>query len=569
MQRSYQGGRVLINDLGFYSKRYLKIKTKDKLLVPLKFNKFQYELSDIVDDLKNQNKPIRIIVLKARQIGISTWGSSYLFHDSVSNKYTKSMMIADDSDNTNNIFNMHKVFYDNIPDEIRPMIRYSNAKTLSFENPNNEQRQTYPGLMSQIVCETGGKATAGRSGTLQNLHITEYAFWRNAADVTSGLLQAVPYIPGTFVLMESTANGMGGEGLEFFNKWKAAEAGESEYQPVFFPWWDHYEYELPVTNDFTLTAYEKELMKIYPAITKEKLAWRRFKIKNEMGSALLSPEDQFRQEYPSCPEEAFLVSGRPAFNLDAIKSDIENYKNRPYKQVSFDGFGNPYDDKHGNFKIYWPPNPNEAYAIGADVAEGLETGDFSAATVIDRQYRVVATYHGHTDPDLFGQELCKLGEYYNKAVLAPEVNNHGHATIAKIKSLKYLNIYKREIKEETADKMTLKLGWQTNRKTKMKMLDDFAACYRDKVIQIPDIDLLRQMTEVTINETGDIALGGKDRVVAVCIAIQAIDQAPVGNLEVGYSENEPGMGKILYGENKAMPFKERWARYRQMENNDE
>ena len=194
-----------------------------------------------------------------------------------------------------------------------------------------------------------------------------------------------------------------------------------------------------------------------------------------------------------------------------------------------------------NVKIYKEPNPNEVYAIGADVAEGLETGDFSSAFVINKELEQVASYHGHCDPDLFGRFLCRLGQHYNSALLAPEVNNHGFTTLSVIKNAQYPHVYFRMVKEEMSDAYTKKLGWNSNMKTKTKMLDDFVGAYRDHSIQINDVDLLREMLSVTIESDGGVNLNGKDRVVAAAIALQAINQA----ISEGFEAYVPGKNKKM------------------------
>jgi hypothetical protein len=182
-------------------------------------------------------------------------------------------------------------------------------------------------------------------------------------------------------------------------------------------------------------------------------------------------------------------------------------------------------------RIYDAPKADRKYAVGADVAEGIESGDFSTAFVIDSDLNQVASFHGHLDPDLFGKLLCKIGAHYNNAILAVEVNNHGHATMAKMKDLNYPNIYYRMVLDELTNEMTQKLGWQTNVKTKMRMLDNFVAAWRDDCINIKDADLLREMLSVIVLPTGDIELTGKDRLVSACIALQAISQITLGKFK--------------------------------------
>ena len=183
------------------------------------------------------------------------------------------------------------------------------------------------------------------------------------------------------------------------------------------------------------------------------------------------------------------------------------------------------EDSRGRLKIFHNPNPSHTYAIGADVALGIDGGDYSTAFVIDKDLRQCASWHGHIDPDLFGKMLCRLGEHYNKALLAPEVNNMGHTTLSKIKELGYGNLYTRFIEDERADKRTKKLGWQTNTKTKMDMLNGLVSAYRDGLIEVNDLDLLKEMLTLTIDPDGDVNLNGKDRVVSACIALEAIKQA--------------------------------------------
>ena len=365
---------------------------------------------------------------------MSTFCTSYIYHKCATLSYKKGTIIADDADNTNNLFNMIKKYYDFFPPKVRPHKRYSNRKAIVFENPSDEIRESDrpQSLFSRIEVETAKKARAGMSGTIQYLHCSEFAFWDNAASVVTSMFQSVPYERETAIFIESTANGMGGKGEEFYNRWQAAEAGDSSFIPIFLPWYDEPAYQLPIVGEFIPTEIESDYMRRFNIITPEKLMWRRYKIANEMGSALMSPVDQFKQEYPAYPEEAFIASGRTVFDVEQVVEDIERIKNVTFKRGEFDGEGRFHERSNGAYKLYGNKDSRATYAIGADVAEGLETGDFSAAFAIDRAMEQRLSYHAHIAPDLFGKELCKMGDYFNKALLAPEINNHGHATMAAI-----------------------------------------------------------------------------------------------------------------------------------------
>jgi len=245
------------------------------------------------------------------------------------------------------------------------------------------------------------------------------------------------------------------------------------------------------------------------------------------------------------------------FNPEQIIEDLAALDKTPISG-EFNGNGEFIQDKNGRYKLFESVVPKKKYAIGADVSEGLEGGDYSTMFGIDKEYNQIFSFLGHLDPDVFGNEMCKVGKHYNNALLAPERNNHGHATIAKIKSNEYPNIFLRIKKETRADEVTHKLGWETNRKTKMHMLDDFVELYRDGALKIKDKDLLKEMLTLIVESDGDVVLNGKDRTVAACIAIQAIKQQVSGD----FKAHIPGeTEETIFGEKSVMPLKDRIKHY--------
>ena len=537
-------GRKNLLDLIFYALNFLKILTKSATLVPFKFNSFQDEFTRIVKEEEAAGRPVRIIVLKCRQVGGSTWGVAYIFHKIATSFFKKAVVIAHDQDSTNNLFNMCKRFWDYLEPRVRPMKRYSNEKALVFENPEETTRDENPGLRSSINVENANNMTAGRGSTIHHLHCSEVAFWRKAGTVVTGLFQSVPYEPGTSIVIESTANGIAGEGQEFYEMCMKAMRGEGVFKFIFCKWTHNPEYEIEPPPGFTLTEYEQELVKLHPELTERKLAWRRYKIENEMGSTAMDPEDQFKQEYPLTPEEAFLSSGRPVFNSEKIHADIERTRNIPFKRGDLVS-GRLVDNSRGSVRIFKSANEGTRYAIGADVAEGLESGDYSTMTVLDKNFEQVASYHGHTHPDLFGADMIKMGMLYNEAILAPEVNNHGLTTLTHLTNKNYKFIYMRQVFDERTKEYTAKAGWQTNIKTKILMLDEFVAAYREGTIKINDVELLQEMATLTLNPDGSVDLNGKDRVVSFCIALQTVKQLPANTLGAFESSSEKVTFKSL------------------------
>lgn len=514
-----------LHDLGDYQSRFLQLVNKAGLRQSFDANIYQRKLNEMA--ARNRNKPWRVLVLKCRQIGATTWGSSFIYHKTATQFDKNALIIADSDENSSGIFEKCKNYYAWSVPAIRPMKRYSNEKALLFNNPDQTKDD---GLNSRISIATAGNMAAGRSKTIQYLHASEFAYWQNASQLTTGLFQSVPMLDNTAIIIESTANGVSGKGEEFYNRCMKALDGDKSFDFVFFDWKENPEYEIDPGPDFIMTDEEKELAARYPLYTPRKLMFRRYKIASEMGSALINPVDQWNQEYPDTPTHAFISSGRPVFEGEKLHGLISIARNTFNYRARFDAVSLVKDTK-GEITIFKEPSKGEVYAIGADVAEGLEGGDFSTAYVLNKKMEIVATYCAHEDPDKFGALLVRLGKHYNNAILAPEVNNHGHAVIAAIKNLEYYYVYKRDVKEELGRELTYKIGWQTNTKTKMLMLDELVATIRDGSL-VPCCEaVLREMLTLSIESDGNITLNSKDRVVALAIALQAIKQVGSSDLK--------------------------------------
>lgn len=530
----------LKNDTRFYIENFLKIRNKKSKLVPFKYNTAQEIFEGIIQDTEKKGRLHRYIVLKARQLGISTYSTARMFKDTATNEYVNTMIIAHEDKATQNLFNMSKLYFENLPPSIMPMKKYSNEKALVFENPTNDEveKQKNPGLRSKITVATAGTSETGRSGNIKNLHVSEMAFFPNPENTMTALLQSVPDEPETIVVIESTANGVGGY---FYDMWNDAVDGKSDYIPIFLPWFTDPEYtrkfydaeeekefismvEFKYRNTSGNYVYTEEyLLKKQFNLTYEQLNWRKFTIANKCGGSL----DIFKQEYPSTPEEAFIASGRPRFELKTVKqyelNAIEPIKigflNRQGKSinVTFE------DNEKGWVKVFKEPIPNHYYVIGADVAEGLSTGDYSVGVVLDEECDVVCLWRGHIDPDLFGKQLVAMGYYYNEAYIIAEVNNHGLTTIKSILDEDYYNIYYSLSFDKIANEMTKKVGWQTNSKTKPMAIDKLAEFIREFLVGIPSIEIIKELYSYVIDDKGRTnAQQGSydDCVMALAIAVQ-------------------------------------------------
>lgn len=466
--------RRLKNDFSYYSEKLLKIRTKAGKLTKFKVNAMQQKIDVTIEKLKSENKPVRIIILKYRQGGASTYSEGKIFQSTTMNKMMNSLIVAHEEDASTNLFNMSKLFYDELPEGLKPMRKASNAKELVFENPtlNSEEKKKNPGLRSKIKIASANNLGAGRSSTIHNLHASEVAFWRDASRTMLALMQAVPNSPNTMVILESTADGVGGY---YYDEWQRAKNGESDFVALFFAWFEEPEYRMPAPEGFELTQDELELKKLYN-LDDEQLVWRRWCISNNCGG----DAELFKQEYPSNDIEAFLVSGRPRFDIPTLMQYLDQCVDGERGNLERHGSEIKFiPDPKGYIEIWERPKESKMYGIGGDPARGLITGDYSTGPVYDENENMVALWHGHMDPDLFADQLELLGLYYKEAVMAIEENNHGLAVLNRLKE-SYYNLYKRTTHDKATDTEKEQLGWWTSEKTKALAIDNLARLIRTR-----------------------------------------------------------------------------------------
>jgi len=178
-----------------------------------------------------------------------------------------------------------------------------------------------------------------------------------------------------------------------------------------------------------------------------------------------------------------------------------------------------------SFQQWRKPERDYQYVIGADVAEGLEHGDYSCLQVVCLQTNEqVAEWHAHIDADLFGEEIAKVAWYYNRALIAVEVNNHGLTTNKALQRLNYPKLYIRhELDGKTVyQNRQTKIGWLTTKASKPLMIDELSMALRQGLV-VNDKNTIGELLTYTRNEKGQ--MGGSpfdDRVIALAIANQML-----------------------------------------------
>ena len=503
-----------------YIESCLKIKTKSGTVVPFRLNDAQRKLYAVAKKQQDAGKPVRLIILKARQLGFSTLTEGLIFHACATRRNVNALIVAHREDATANLFRMSKLFYDELPAPVKPMLRASNAQELVFENPSKlrSEREARPGLRSRIRCATAGGRGIGRSDTLQCVHLSEYAFWPDGADgkasTLAGILQAVPSLPGTMVVIESTANGF----EDFKERWDAAVAGENDFEPVFFAWFENPDYSMPVVPGTEWTPEERELRDAY-RLTDGQLQWRRWCIANNCGGSL----DMFRQEYPASPGEAFLHSGTGVFDNEQIVLRLERLPSPAGRGEFTDGEWT--ESETGAITLYELPEEGVPYVLGGDTAG--EGSDYFTAIVIDNvSGRIAAKLRQKYSEPEYVRQIYALGRFYNDALVAIETNFSTYP-VMKLQEMEYPNQYSREREDTYTRQMRKSYGFRTDRQSRPRAIANLVEVFSSHPEWFTDRELLEEMLTFCYNEDHrPEALAGKhdDLVMGAAITYAARHQ---------------------------------------------
>lgn len=476
-----------------YIENCLKIKTKSGAVVPFRLNDAQRKLYAVAKRQQDAGKPVRLIILKARQLGFSTLTEGLIFHSCATRENVNALIVAHREDATANLFRMSKLFYDELPKPVKPMLRASNAQELVFENHSKlrSEREAKPGLRSRIRCATAGGRGIGRSDTLQCVHLSEYAFWPDGADgkasTLAGILQAVPSMPGTMVVIESTANGF----EDFKERWDAAVAGENDFEAVFFAWFENPEYAMPVVPGTEWTPEERELRDAYQ-LSDEQLQWRRWCIANNCGGSL----DMFRQEYPASPGEAFLHSGTGVFDNEQIVLRMERLPSPAGRGEFTDGEWT--ESETGAITLYELPEEGVPYVLGGDTA-GEGSDYFTAIVINNATGRIAAALRRQYSEPEYVRQIYALGRYYNDALVAIETNFSTYP-VMKLQELEYPNQYAREREDTYTRQMKKSYGFRTDKQSRPRAIANLVDVFSTHPEWFTDRELLEEMLVFCYNE---------------------------------------------------------------------
>lgn len=487
-------------------------------MVLMRLNRPQRRVLALLEEQRRGERPLRLIMLKARQWGGSTLVQMYMaWIQLVLKRNWNSLICGHLLQTSAAIKGMYTRALRNYPKHLSGDGERPKLKT--FEGSRNVQQLS--GSESLIITGTAQNQDAIRGYDVKMAHLTEVAFWpvstlHNPEDVIRSISGTVPLEPLTLLVIESTANGVG----NFFHKeWIRAMAGQSDKQPVFVPWTEIAIYRQPVSDVAKLVGeldnYEKRLWE--DGCTLEMINWYHHKRREYPTQNLMAAE------FPTTDTEAFMATSRNLFPAEWIKrmtttTTVPLYKGDMVAKgtLSLEGVDFIENDS-GLMKVWKKPATNAVarnrYMVVVDVGGSTERSDWSVIAVIDRRVgddfidkdrlpEVVAQWRGHTQHDVLVWKAAQIARYYHNALLVFESNTLecesmvGDTLLNKIK-IAYHNVFHR-----MSEGGGYKPGFHTNPKTKSSAVYNLLAYVRDGAYIENDQDAVNEMANYELQPRG-------------------------------------------------------------------
>lgn len=496
--------KKILSSPKLYIESFLKIADKNGKVIPFKLNPQQ---DQFIENMSKYN-----VILKSRQLGFSTLTCAMSIFVACTRPNTTSLLLSYSIDSANGIFDKLKQIYYDMPEVLKPALQNNNKKELKFDNG------------SKIVVATCGNKDVARGLTLNGIvHISEMAFMKDTIEKQLLAIEQAVSSDGV-IIVESTANG-----LNFFNEfWEKAENEISLYKPFFFSWiddkvmfkeeynqfvevWKGRHGNLPKVEE--LDSTEKDLYDKGASI--DQIVWRRLKISN-------SSEEQFKQEFPSNPTEAFLTTGNGIFDVNYIaerlryiNKHIKKPKDLPKSIINYYG---------RSFFIWQKPIKGEKYYCGVDTAEGLRQ-DYSVVEVLNQDGEQVAEFRSNTiKPYEFAEVVNDIGRYYNNAYLVVEKASSGHSVLDRLRhDYRYLNMHKHK-EYDARGRRKKKIGFVTSSQTKTMIINDLVEAIETGQLLINSKFVLEEMKVFVADGNKMGAMKGRhdDTIMSIAMALHGI-----------------------------------------------
>lgn len=509
---------------------YIKPKGEGGTDVLFRLNRPQRKLIEKYERRRLQNKPIRLILLKARQWGGSTATQIYMAWLQLVHKVgLNSLIVAHVKDTSTEIKDMFKKLIEAYPVEylyrLGEAYDENESKMVNVGTSGNISR--IPQRNCKIKIGTAEKPDSARGGDYNLVHCSEVALWKKTegkspAQIVRSACSGITLKPYTMIVYESTANGTG----NFFHReYVDAKAGKSQFESLFIAWFEIEIYSIPFQSiadkiAFAQWLYDNRENYVAASSREESGAylWRLWQYGATLEAIHWYIEERRKytdhgdmaSEYPSDDIEAFTFSGSHVFNNE----DIEQFRAgcKPPRMIG-EIYGRAETGKlclqnlrfrkedAGKLWIWQDVEPDEdeivkhRYLVVVDVCKGhTKRADYSVITVIDRLYMIdcdkptiVAQWYGHIDMDLLAWKAAQIAKYYEDALLVIESNTletnntKGDAEfILRLIREEYENLYARkQSAEDIRDGVERKYGFHTNVATKPVIINNLKTVVRE------------------------------------------------------------------------------------------
>lgn len=485
-------------DFEYWASKCVIIKDKTTGAdIPFTLNGPQRKVLAQLEADRLDGRPLRMIILKARQWGGSTLVQLYMAWIQITQKENwNSLICAHVKDTASTIRGMFTKMLDRYPAEY-----WEGESTPAFRTFERT-------LNTRIIQGRGCKVTVGssenqdavRGNDYSMAHLSEVAFWKDTAlssprEFIRAVCGGINSTPLTMIVLESTANGIGNY---FHKEWLRAKTGESDKRAVFVAWYEIEIYRKSVSDVGKLwkSLDEYELGLWERGLTLEMIQWYHDK------RAEYQSREQMHAEYPTTDEEAFISTEHNVFNHEDVENmrsdccaaveigEITGDKNSGEQSLDNLRF---LESAQGGMKIWAQPEHRRSerrYVVGVDVGGRSHSSDWSVIVVIDRcggvdglTPEVVAQWRGHCDHDILAWKSVQIGRYWNNALVVFESNTfeseniEGDPALYILSQVKrfYPNIYHRRVDEGGGKK----IGFHTNRATKSMIISGLIALVRE------------------------------------------------------------------------------------------
>ena len=476
----------LRHDFEFWAATAIRIKHKTRPeMVPFVLNRAQLHVLRVLESDRLAGRPIRMILLKARQWGGSTLIQFYMaWIQCIHRKFWNSVIIAHVKDSAAGIRGMYSRALDDYPEEhwpdgVRPEFR-------CYERSQNVRM--IAGRDCRVTIGSYENLDAIRGSDISMAHISEMAFFtdtgnKSPEDCVRAVCGSVPLVPYSVVVMESTANGVGNY---FHSEWLRCKDGKGDKHAVFVPWYYLDLYTLPLPDGDraafaeSMSEYEQRLW--HMGLDLDQINWYRRK------SREYSSPEVLHAEFPTTDTEAFASTTRSVFAVADIEDMRRDCRTPLRGEIRCPARPEFEEDPKGCFSLWEYPECGQSFLVTVDIGGRSARADWSVICVMSLSpdggpMEVVGQWRGHCEHYLLADTAAAIARYYNSALLVVESNSlererssgeeaGDDASLFMLNRLSriYPRLYRRETYDRATQQRERRLGFHTNRQTKSMLV---------------------------------------------------------------------------------------------------